>query len=95
MAKTLRKRIEIVSAPALIRIHSLPRAVVLVVMIGFMLIGVVQDDALGGSALLAVAAFVGWLLYLSWPLLESRARLLRAIAVLLIVLAAVSKFVAN
>ena len=93
MAPTLRKRIEVLSAPSLIRLHSLPRAVVPVVIIGLMFLGLVKDNAVGGVALLLVAGFVGWLLYLSWPLLESRARILRALTVLLVIMAALSKFV--
>jgi hypothetical protein len=93
MAPTLRKRIEVLSAPTLIRMHSLPRAIVPVLIILLMFVGLVKDNATGGIALLAVCAFVGWLLYLSWPLLESRARILRALTVLLVFLAALSKFV--
>jgi len=93
MAPTLRKRIEVLSAPSLIRLHSLPRAVVPVVIILLMFVGLVKDNALGGIALLLVSAFVGWLLYLSWPLLEGRARILRALTVLLVLMAALSKFV--
>ena len=93
MAPTLRKRIEVLSAPTLIRMHSLPRAIVPVVIILLMFVGLVKDNATGGIALLVVCAFVGWLLYLSWPLLESRARILRALTVLLVFLAALSKFV--
>ena len=95
MAPTLRKRIEVLSAPTLIRMHSLPRAIVPVVIILLMFVGLVKDNALGGVALLVVAAFVGWLLYLSWPLLEGRARILRALTVLLVFLAALSKFVSK
>jgi hypothetical protein len=93
MALRLRKRIEVLSAPSLIRLHSLPRAVVPVVIILLMFVGLVKDNALGGIALLLVSAFVGWLLYLSWPLLEGRARILRALTVLLVFMAALSKFV--
>ena len=93
MATALRKRIEVFSAPSLIRLHSLPRAVVPVGIIILMFVGLVKDNAVGGIALLVVCAFVGWLLYLSWPLLESRARILRAITVLLVFIAALSKFV--
>ena len=93
MAPTLRKRIEVLSAPSLIRLHSLPRAVVPVVIILLMFVGLVKNNALGGIALLLVSAFVGWLLYLSWPLLEGRARILRALTVLLVLMAALSKFV--
>ena len=93
MAATLRKRIEVLSAPTLIRMHSLPRAIVPVIIILLMFVGLVKDNVTGGIALLVVCTFVGWLLYLSWPLLESRARILRALTVLLVFLAALSKFV--
>jgi hypothetical protein len=93
MAPTLRKRVEVLSAPTLIRLHSLPRSVMPVLILLFMFVGLVKDNVIGGIALLIVAAFVGWLLYLSWPLLEGRARIIRALAVLLVVAASFSKFV--
>jgi hypothetical protein len=93
MAVTLRKRVEVLSAPTLIRLHSLPRVVMPVFILLLMFVGLVKDNAIGGIALLIVSALVGWLLYLSWPLLEGRARILRALAVLIVVAAALSKFV--
>jgi hypothetical protein len=93
MAATLRKRVEVLSAPTLIRLHSLPRAVMPVLILLFMFVGLMKDNAIGGIALLIVTAFVGWLLYLSWPLLEGRARIIRALAVSLVFAAALSKFV--
>ena len=93
MVATVRKRVEVLSAPILIRLHSLPRAVIPALILLFMFVGLVKDNALGGIALLIVATFVGWLLYLSWPLLEGRARILRTLAVLLVFAAAISKFV--
>jgi hypothetical protein len=95
MAPTLRKRVEVFSAPVLIRLHSLPRAVMPVIIIALMFVGLVKDNATGGVALLAVWAFVSWLLYLSWPLLEGRARLLRVLTVMLVLVAALSKFVSK
>jgi len=93
MAATVRKRVEVLSAPILIRLHSLPRAVMPALILLFMFVGLAKDNALGGIALLIVATFVGWLLYLSWPLLEGRTRILRTLAVLLVFSAAISKFV--
>jgi len=95
MTPTLRKRVEVLSAPTLIRLHALPRAFMPILILLLMFVGLMKDDAIGGIALIIVAAFVGWLLYLSWPLLEGRARILRALAVLLVVAAALSKFMAT
>jgi hypothetical protein len=66
-----------------------------VIIIALMFVGLVKDNATGGIALLVVWAFVSWLLYLSWPLLEGRARILRALTVLIVLIAALSKFVST
>jgi len=92
MRTSLRKSFERNSAPILIFIHGLPRATVLIVLVGLMFIGLVNTGILGFIALLVVAIFIGWLLLLSWPLLEPRTRLLRALAVLLVIVSAVVRF---
>jgi hypothetical protein len=51
--------------------------------------GLFAPPGLGTPLLLLLAAFVGWLTYLSWPVLSSTARLLR-LGVLGLVLAAVA-----
>lgn len=95
MSSSFRNRVEKVSAPFLIRLHTAPRFVLPVLLLGFMLCGLITSGVTSGVLLLLVAFFVGWLLYLSWPLLDGRARLLRTLTVLLIVLAAVSRLASS
>jgi hypothetical protein len=83
----LRKKITNVSAPILLRIHSLPRFVVPALMAIFMVLGLFLQPPLSGIALAIVSTFVGWLMYLSWPLLDPRSKVIR-FTVLLILAAA-------
>lgn len=92
MANPLRKSIERNSAPVLIFIHGLPRAALLIVLVGLMFLGLVNTGIVGFVALMIVATFIGWLLLLSWPLLAPKPRILRTLAVLLVVVSAVIRF---
>ena len=92
MRTSLRKSFERNSAPVLIFIHGLPRAVVLVFLVGLMFIGLFDTGIIGFIALMIVALFIGWLLLLSWPLLAPRPRLLRTFAVLMVIVSAVVRF---
>jgi hypothetical protein len=84
MAKPLRKQIEILSTPILLRISSWPKAIVPLLLLAFLLVGLFVPGVVGGFFILLVGLFVGWLLYLSWPLLAPGARILRLIAVAVI-----------
>lgn len=83
----MRKRITDFSAPALLRIHGLPKFLVPGLIAVLMLLGLFLQAPYSGIALTAVSLFIGWLMYLSWPLLDSRSRLIR-LMVFLILLAA-------
>jgi hypothetical protein len=62
-------------------------------MLVLMLVGLSAPLALALPALAIVAAFVGWLAYLSWPVLSSGGRLLRIVMVGLVVGAGVARAV--
>jgi hypothetical protein len=53
--------------------------------------GVLLPAPFGALALLIVAAFLAWLVYLSWPAIESTARTLRTVVIAVLVLAAVAR----
>lgn len=91
----MRKKIEVLSTPILLRINTWPRFVVPVLMLSFLLVGLFVPGATGGFFILLVGLFVGWLLYLSWPLLGSRARLIRLGVVALILFSAYVQITAN
>jgi hypothetical protein len=48
-----------------------------VLVLGLLLAGLAVHGAIGILALLVLAALLGWLLYLSWPVLDRPRRLLR------------------
>ena len=82
-----RGEVERMSAPVLLWLSSRPKLVVPVLSAVLLLGGLVAPPGLGLPLLLLLAALVGWLTYLSWPVIETRARLVR-VAVLGLVLAA-------
>lgn len=87
----LRQQLEILSTPALLKINSWPRSVVPILMVSALLVGLFVPGAIGGFFILLVGLFVGWLLFLSWPLLAIRARALRLAVVILIIFSAISQ----
>ncbi|GAA6524747.1 DUF6703 family protein [Intrasporangium sp. DVR] len=86
MALTFRSRIEHASAPWVERLNAVPRAVSLAVLIALLAVGVLAPSPWSGVAFAVVAAFVAWLLFLTWQRLTLPERLLR-VAVLTLVLA--------
>jgi hypothetical protein len=60
-------------------------------MLVLMLVGLTAPLPYALPALAIAAAFVAWLAYLSWPVLNSGARLLRIAMVSLVVCAAVGR----
>jgi hypothetical protein len=86
---SLREAVERNSAAPVVLLHRMPRWVLPVVVALLMLVGLVVRGPLGALSLLALAVFLGWFFYLSWPRLLLGDRLLRAAALaLLLALAA-------
>ena len=57
----------------------------MVVGLGALMVGgLILENRIGGLLLLIVTAFVGWLLLLSWPVLNRSARTVRALVVLVL-----------
>lgn len=83
----LRKRITDLSAPALLRIHGLPKFLVPGLIAILMLLGLFLSAPYSGISLTIVSAFIGWLMYLSWPLLDSKSRLIRLLVFLILIAA--------
>ena len=72
------------SFPVLARVTAAPRWLLVVGLGSSLLLGLVLSDSwawLGAIFLLIVAAFLGWLLALSWPLLSSGRRFMRILVV--------------
>lgn len=72
------------SFPVLARVTAAPRWLLVVGLGSSLLLGLVLTDSwavVGAIFLLIVAAFLGWLLALSWPLLSSGRRFMRILVV--------------
>ena len=83
----MRKRITDMSAPALLRIHGLPKFLVPGLIAILMILGLFLAAPYSGIALTVVSVFIGWLMYLSWPLLDSKSRLIRLLVFLILIAA--------
>ena len=83
----LRKRVTDLSAPALLRIHGLPKFLVPALIAALMVTGLLIDPPIAGVPLSVVSAFIGWIMYLSWPLLDSRSKLIRFLVFLILIAA--------
>lgn len=89
----LRKKITNISAPLLLRIHTLPKFVVPALMAAFMVLGLFLQPPFSGLALTVVSTFVAWLMYLSWPLLDHRSKFIRFTVFLILVAATFVNFI--
>jgi hypothetical protein len=93
-----RKKLEKVSAPYLVKLHSLPRWVLPIVLTVVLLIGLLANPNqragfwIGFIALSFIGIFLLWLLALSWPVLTRSSRFIRLLVALLIFFAAFSRF---
>jgi len=92
-ADGVRGRIERASTPWLVRLASLPALLPFVVVGVLMLTGAFVGGVVGGMLLLVPIAFLGWLLYLTWPHLRRPERAMRASVLLLVVAIAVTSVV--
>ena len=77
------------SFPALAWLAARPAWLPALVLGGLLLAGLWWGGLVGGSLLLVLAAYAGWLAYLSWPAVATRGRLWRLAAVGLLLAAAV------
>ncbi|NUR15267.1 MAG: hypothetical protein HOQ13_03030 [Dermatophilaceae bacterium] len=86
MSLSFRSRVEHASAPWVERMNAVPRPVAIGVLVALLAGGVLAPRPWAGIAFLVVAAFVGWLLFLTWQRLALPERLMRS-AVLVLALA--------
>lgn len=89
MALSFRSRLEHASVPWVERLGAVPRPLALVVLVALLAAGILAPRPWGGLAFLLVAAFVGWLLFLTWQRLTMPERLMRTAVLLLAVAVAV------
>lgn len=90
-APGLRGKVERASAPALVWLSSRPRFFLPVLSAALLIAGLASPTAVGVPLLLLLAALVGWLSYLSWPVVTGVQRALRLGTVGLVLAAAVGR----
>ena len=90
-ASGLRHSIERRAAAPLLFLYQLPRWVVPVALLAVLITGFAVPGWIGSAALLALAAVLGALGYLSWPGLAGRGRVLRAAAVAVLIVLAITQ----
>jgi hypothetical protein len=83
---TLRRRIDHASLPLMTKLSNLPRLVPFLVLLGLLVGGLLIGGLVGFVLMSLAAAFVAWVLYLSWPRLNGSERVMR-LAVLLLAVA--------
>ncbi len=81
----MRGTIERASTPVLTAMARMPAPLPFLLMFVMLLTGAFLGGVIGAALLLIPIAFLGWLLYLTWPHLRPPERLLR-LAVLLLVI---------
>ncbi len=90
---SFRSRVEHASAPWVERMNAVPRPVAIGVLVALLAVGVLAPRPWAGIAFLVVAAFVGWLLFLTWQRLALPERLMRTAVLVLAVAVAVVRIV--
>ena len=58
-----------------------------------MVLALFSNGLTGGIALTVVSVFIGWLMYLSWPLLDGRSRIVRLLVLGILIAATAVKYV--
>ena len=90
-----RSQLERRSLPLLLALQRFPRWLIVILMALCLFLGLIQTGGLawlGGILMLVVAAFLGWLLILSWPVVTPSSRVVRSIVVAAVVGLAILKF---
>lgn len=90
---SFRSRVEHASAPWVERMNAVPRPVSFGVLVALLAVGILVPRPWAGVAFLVVAAFVGWLLFLTWQRLTLPERLMRAAVLVLTLAVAVVRIV--
>ncbi|HEY8821719.1 MAG TPA: DUF6703 family protein [Dermatophilaceae bacterium] len=86
MPTPLRRSVERASLPLITRLNHLPKAVPFLLLLALLVAGVFISGSVGFVLMSLGAAFVGWVLFLSWPRLNGSERIMR-LAVLLLAFA--------
>lgn len=91
-ATPTRRKLERYSVRPLVILKSLPGWLLPMAMGVFLLLGLLVPGRLAGAFLLVLAAFLGWLLALSWPALTTGSKVIRLAVNLMVLVAAGWRF---
>ncbi|MET0694817.1 MAG: DUF6703 family protein [Propionibacteriaceae bacterium] len=89
---SLRTRIERTSRPLLVRLHALPRLLTPAATLVLIALGAFASVPIALAAFVVLFLFIAWIAYLSWPVVPTSGRLLRAAMLVLIIVLAVLRF---
>ncbi|MEO6204133.1 MAG: DUF6703 family protein [Mycobacteriales bacterium] len=90
-ATGLRRTVERRSGPVLVLLSQQPKLAVPVISIVLLIAGLALPRLLGAAFLLLLLLLVGWLSYLSWPVVVGPARVVRLLSVALIAVLLVTR----
>ena len=79
--RTTRGRFEALSARPLVVMSRLPRWLVPVVLAILLVAGLAISGPLGAVLLVVLGLFLGWLVFVSWPVLPATTRIIRLVVV--------------
>lgn len=88
----LRRQVESRTRPLLIRLHRLPRPLIPLATVVAIAVGMLAPLRVALVALALVFCFVGWIAYVSWPVVPTSGRLIRVLMLGLVVVLAVTRF---
>ena len=88
-ASSLRSALERRSATLLVFLHRLPRWVPLVLMLGLLTAALLLKGVLGAVFLVLLTLVLGWLAFVSWPMLGAGGRVFRVAAIVVVLAGAV------
>lgn len=90
----LRARLTKASYPFVRKLHEMPKLTLPGITLVLALVGVFAPVPVAVPALLLLALLLGWLGFLSWPVVSGGSRAMRVFAVLVLILFAVSRIAA-
>ncbi|TDD80806.1 hypothetical protein E1293_19885 [Actinomadura darangshiensis] len=81
----LRAAVERRSAAPVVFLHRMPRWVLLVAVFVLLVIGMAGSGWVAAAGLLVLAVALAWFAYLNWPALDGSGRILRIVALAILV----------
>jgi hypothetical protein len=89
--ENVRERISRASLPLMTKLSNMPRAMPFFVLLALLVGGLLIGGPVGFVLMSLAAAFVGWVLYLSWPRLTGTERIMRLAVLMLAVAMAITR----